>query len=101
MCRRAAGYHPIPPSRFQTLVVEYPIDGFGDENDLSFRHAAEDFLNNHLGWLGLGHCDGGSTGGNSMEVFCKVVDFDRAKAAVERDHPASRFGQFSRIYCLE
>jgi hypothetical protein len=98
---RAGGYRPIPPSRHQTLVAEYPIDGFGDENDLSFRHAAEDFLDNHLGWLGFGHCDGGSTGGNTMEVFCKVVDYDGAKAALESDLPGSRFGTFSRIYCLQ
>ncbi|MGA7323102.1 MAG: hypothetical protein WBX25_01140 [Rhodomicrobium sp.] len=97
---RLADYRPIPPSRHQTLVVEYQIDGFGDAKDLTFRHAAEDLLDNHLGWLGLGHCDGGSTGGNTMEVFCKVADFDAAKAALERDLSGNRFGQFSRIYHL-
>jgi hypothetical protein len=98
---KAAGFRPIPPSRHQTLVIEYPIEGFGDKSDLQFRHAAEEFLDQLVGWLGLGHCDGGSSGSNSMEVFCIVVDFEIAKEAFQQELQGSRFANFSRIYRMK
>jgi hypothetical protein len=82
---RAENYRPIAPSRHRRLVVELPIEDFGDAADIVLRHTLEDFLNNRLGWLGLGHCDGGSMGSGTMEVFCFVVDMAVAREAVARE----------------
>jgi hypothetical protein len=76
---KAAGFKSIAPSRHTMIMIECPINGFGNQRDLECRGKLEDELDNLLGWLGLGHCDGGSTGSDSMEVFCMVVD---AKAAI-------------------
>jgi predicted DNA-binding WGR domain protein len=95
---RARGFRQIPPSRHATLVVEYSVDGLGSADDLERRHAIENFLNEQTGWLGLGHCDGGSSGSGTMEVFCIVVDFEVAKVSLARELSRSPFGGFRRIY---
>jgi hypothetical protein len=95
---KANGFRALPQSRHAMLTVEYPIDGFGHDSDLSRRHEIEGFLDQQTGWMGLGHCDGGSTGAGTMEVFCAVVDFDIAKAALERELSASPHGNYQRIY---
>jgi len=79
---RQAGFSSLPPSRHRQLVIELPVDGFGTARDIDTRHKLEDHFNNRLGWLGLGHVDGGSTGSGSMEIFCIVPDFDIARTAV-------------------
>ncbi len=79
---RQAGFSSLARSKHRQLVVEIPIDGFGTEDDLDARHKIEDYLNRGLGWMGLGHVDGGSTGSGSMEVFCIVPDIKVAKEAV-------------------
>jgi predicted DNA-binding WGR domain protein len=94
----ARGYRALPLSRHEALAVEYPIGGFGNQDDLQQRHAIEDFLNEATGWLGLGRCDGGSTGSGSMEIFCLVVDFELAAAALARELATSPFAGYSRIY---
>jgi len=98
---RAFGFRSIPPSRHITLVVEYKVDGFGDDSDLGRRHDLEGYLNERTGWLGLGYCDGGSSGSGTMEVFCVVVNFDLAKGALEKDLMGSPFAGFNRIYRME
>lgn len=95
---RAKGFRPIPRSRHATLVIEYSTEGFGDTDDLQSRHEIEDFLDQQIGWLGLGHCDGGSTGPRTMEIFCIVVDFEIAKIALSRALSRSSFAEYQRIY---
>jgi hypothetical protein len=95
---RAAGFRPIPHSRHATLVVEIAIEGMGDHIDLSRRHALEEFLNQQTGWLGLGHCDGGSSGSGSMEAFCIAVDFAISKTALRAALLNSPFSDFTRMY---
>ena len=80
--------------------MEYAINGFGDGCDIDRRHQLEDHLNELTGWLGLGYCDGGSTGSGTMEVFCQVVDFALAKEALERELKGSQYDGYTRIYRL-
>jgi hypothetical protein len=81
---RSEGFNPISKSRHITIIVERQIDGLGAGSDLNVRHKLEDDLDQLLGWLGLGHCDGGATGSGSMEVFCMVVDAKIAIPAVNQ-----------------
>jgi hypothetical protein len=95
---RDLGFRPIAVSRPTMLVIEYVID----ERDLlgsnKRRHAIEEFLNQQTGWLGLGHCDGGSIGSGLAEVFCRVVDFAVAKDVLARALAGSPYSDFRRIY---
>lgn len=91
---RRDGFRGIPASRLVTLVVSRAVIGQGSVADLDQRHALETFLDERTGWLGLGHCDGGSIGGGSMESFCYVVDYEIARAALAPELMASGFGAF-------
>lgn len=80
------------------LMVEYSIDNMGSEADLDKRHRLENFLNEKLGWTGLGACDGGSIGSGTMEVCNFVVDFEIAKRVIEESLLGTEFADYSRIY---
>ncbi|MDI7776055.1 hypothetical protein [Asticcacaulis sp. EMRT-3] len=73
-------------------------DHFANTDEVDMRHALEVFLDDWTGRLGLGHCDGGSSGQGTMEVCCFVVDFDLAKAALEPILADSEFRTYRRIY---
>lgn len=95
---RAIGYRPIPQGKMKMLIVEYPISGFGSPRDLERRHSLENYFNELVGWLGLGHLDGGSTGSGTMEVALVVVDFEIARTAIQSATKDVDAGRFSRIY---
>lgn len=92
------GFSPIDLDDHSVLLIEFPIDGFGTQADIQKRYALQDRMDQTLGWMGLGHCDGGSTGSGTMEVCCYVVDFDVAKRVIEKDLRGTEFGDYSRIY---
>lgn len=96
--RKSEGFDEIDSDNEFTLLVEYPIDGFGTEQDLEKRYRLEERLNEALGWTGLGKCDGGSTGSGTMEVCAFVVDFEIAKSIIEKDLADTEFADYSRIY---
>jgi len=92
---KSDGFRNIPQSRLATLIVECLITGFGSTDEIDRRHALEDFLDEQLGWLGLGHCDGGARGSGSMEVFCFVVDHAIAREALAPILSSSPFSDFT------
>ena len=95
---RARGFEEIDSDDHRRLIVEYLVDGMGGSGDLDKRHRLEEKLNELLGWTGLGDCDGGSIGSDTMEVCCFVVDFPIAKAVVARALAGSEYGDYKRIY---
>jgi predicted DNA-binding WGR domain protein len=95
---RTKGYRPIPNSRMKMLIVEYVLDSWGSLEDLDRRHELQESFNALVGWLGLGHLDGGSIGSGSMEISLMVVDYAIAKAAIERATKGTEMAGFNRIY---
>lgn len=94
---RAEGYAEVDRADEWILEVVYRVDGFGTKADLEKRHALQDRLDETLGWTGLGHVDGGSTGSGTMEVACFFVEPDVAKKVIEEDLRGTEFGDFSEI----
>ena len=94
----ADGYEQVDIDEHAILLIEFVIDGMGTTEDLNKRTRLEERMNNTLGWTGLGHCDGGSTGSDTMEVCCFVIDFDIAKSVIEQDLKNTEFADYSRIY---
>ncbi|HEY6095732.1 MAG TPA: hypothetical protein VIU93_12345 [Gallionellaceae bacterium] len=92
------GYRPIDDEDHATLLIEFAVDGMGTKEDAEKRHRLEDRMNETLGWTGLGACDGGSIGSGTMEVCNYVVDFDLAKAVIERDLADTEFSNYTRIF---
>jgi hypothetical protein len=95
------GFAPIDQDEMSIVLVEYVVDGFGSKSDIEKRHELEDLLDELLGWTGLGHCDGGSTGSGTMEACCIVVDADVAIRLLEAELRSTKFGDFSRVYAEE
>jgi hypothetical protein len=91
------GFHPVDEEDHHTLLIEYAVDGIGTEQDVEKRHRLEERMNETLGWTGLGMCDGGSIGSGSMEVCSYVVDFEVAKAVIEKDLAGTEFANYARI----
>lgn len=94
----ANGFRPIEQEEHATLVIEYLVDGMGAQEDIEKRHRLEALMNETLGWTGLGACDGGSIGSGSMEVCNFVVDFDVAKAVIEKELVGTEFSNYTRIF---
>lgn len=94
---RQNGFQEIDPESEKALIIEYPVKGTGSPADLNKRNRLEDHLNETLGWTGLGLCDGGSMGSGTMEVFCFVVDFERAKSVIEESLKGTEFSDYTRI----
>ena len=95
------GYTEFDEDNFAFLELEYIIDGFGTDEDLDKRHKLEEKMDEVLGWAGLGHTNGGSSGQGSMEVGCIVVDFDIAKRVIENSLTNTDFSNYSRIFKMD
>jgi len=63
------GYQEVDIEDHYTLLIEYLVDGMGTPEDVEKQTRLEDRMNEFLGWNGLGHCDGGSIGSGTMEVW--------------------------------
>jgi hypothetical protein len=98
---RATGFTELAEDALQLLVIEYRIQGGGTAADLKKRHALEDRLNEVLGWVGLGQCEGGNAGYGTMEICCLVVDFELARSVIQADLAESQFEDYSRIFLQE
>jgi len=92
------GYHQIDIDDHITLLIEYDLTRLDPIEALKKRHRLEDRMNQTLGWIGLGNCDGGSIGSGTMEVCCLVVDFPIAKDAIIKDLRETEFSDYSRIF---
>lgn len=94
---RALGFSELDEEELRLLSIQYRIQGMGSEADLSKRCALEDRMNEVLGWVGLGQCEGGNTSYGTMEVRCSVVDFDLARSVIKADLAGSIFDDYTRI----
>jgi hypothetical protein len=81
-----------------TLIIEYPVIGMGNENDLKKRYAVQDLVHKLLNETDLGYCDGGNIGSGAMEVCCFVTDYQQAHEVIKGALKNTTFGDYSKIY---
>ena len=93
-----SGFDEIEEEDLFTLLIEFNVEGMGTEEDLEKRTRLQDRMDEVLGWIGLGHCDGGSIGSGTMEVCCFVVDFDIAKKIIAEELKDTEFADYTRIF---
>ena len=72
--REREGYAEIDEDDQQAVFIQYRAETRGDLEDPAKRQAMQDLLDEALGWTGLGHCDGGAIGSETINVCCLVVD---------------------------
>ncbi len=96
---RENGFAELPDTALQTLVIEYE-EAPDDPQQAERRQALEGDLDEFLGWTGLGRCEGSDDSAGTFEVYCRVVDFDIASAAIAAEVENTNYGDFRRIYQL-
>jgi hypothetical protein len=96
---RQNGFAELPDTALQTLVIEYE-ETPDDPQQAERRQALAGDLDEFLGWTGLGCCEGSDDGAGTFEVFCRVVDFDIASAAIAAEFENTEYGNFRRMYQL-
>lgn len=70
---RSDGYGE--PPEHTAVVVQIPtLGGWPTNDEVELRWRIESLLDDALGWLGNGFCDGGDAGSGTMNVFCYVID---------------------------
>lgn len=95
---RALGFAELADSAYQTLIIEYRFGQVWVRDDNDKQGALEDALTEVLGWTGLGSCDGMKSGEDTLEMCCRVLDVDLAKAAIIGALADTEFGDYSRFY---
>lgn len=96
---RSDGFRPIPNSKHTQLIAQFQLTDAPTNTDPdAFRHALEDHMDQVLGGLGLGHCDGGAIGSGTLEAFCLVVDIKTALRVLPQHVEGTPFSKaaFSR-----
>jgi hypothetical protein len=81
--RQSEGY--AEREELDVLLIQYRLDSWGSSADLERRHKIEDLMNECLGWTGLGHCDGGDIGSETINICCLVVDPYTAVAPISAE----------------
>ncbi|PHS18367.1 MAG: hypothetical protein COA78_02560 [Blastopirellula sp.] len=92
------GYQEIDLDNHSIIIIEFQIIGMGSEEDIEKLNRLQDRMNETLGWTGLGMCDGGSVGSDSMEACCFVVEVEVARKVIESDLENTEFANYTRIY---
>ncbi len=92
------GFEAIPRRKHYLLMIEYNFPDIENSKITHFRSSLMDRLDELLGWVGVGHCDGGGIEADVMDICCLVVDFDIAKQLIEKDLINSEYSNYTRIY---
>ncbi|WP_270087309.1 hypothetical protein [Sphingobacterium sp. SYP-B4668] len=80
----AEDYAHFPVEKLVSVVVQYPLkSAMGSKRDLWLKEKASEYLNQHLGWYGLGEVDGHDIGNKKLNIFCNVVDEDKAISSIK------------------
>ncbi|NQX38798.1 hypothetical protein HQN84_08050 [Pedobacter steynii] len=81
---KADGYYEIPQDKHAWVVVQFPLKSeLGNKRDLWLKDKVQEYLKNHLGWNGLGDVDGFDMGQKKLNIFCQVVDDERAVSSIK------------------
>ena len=75
------GYRPAGDDEVHTLMIQFALDGWGSDADLSRRHEAERAVSQVLLGQGFGTVDGGDIGSGKMTIWTYVIEPARAAAA--------------------
>lgn len=78
------GYSRLVANQLHRVVVQYPMKSAqGNKRDLWLKDKVQQYLTDHLGWYGLGYVDGFDIGEKRLNIYCTVVNADRAVASIK------------------
>lgn len=78
------GYMNLNDDDLYRLVIQYPLKSeFGNKRDAWLKDKVQEYVQNHLGWYGLGHVDGFDIGNKKLNIFCIVVNEEKAVSSIK------------------
>ncbi len=78
------GYAQIDEDHHHWVVVQFPLKSeLGNKRDLWLKDKVQEYLKDHLGWNGVGDVDGFDMGQKKLNIFCKVVDSEKAVSSIK------------------
>lgn len=81
-----AGFSYLDEDELAEFVIQISYQENEDiEEVLNKRNFIEGLMNECLGWTGNGHCDGGDIGSGTANIFCCVIDIDKACEVIKKE----------------
>lgn len=78
------GYNEFPEEELVDIIIQFPLKSEqGNKRDKWLGEKCTEYLQDHLGWRGLGYCEGSDIGNKRLNIFCIVVDEDRAVSSIK------------------
>jgi len=89
---RELAYTDFKDEDLTYLVLQFAMKSLkGNKRDYWLKDKVTEYLNNELGWRGLGHVDGFDMGEQisfkgkyALNIFCEVYDEEKGIAAIKR-----------------
>lgn len=66
------GYFQVEDDQLNELIIQFKE--YESAEDLAFREAIQNIINQNLGWTGNGHSTDADIGNGTMNIFVNVVD---------------------------
>ncbi|MDR0230001.1 MAG: hypothetical protein LBI72_13220 [Flavobacteriaceae bacterium] len=77
-------YALVPREEMYQVVIQFPLaSALGNKRDKWLQEKIEEYLNEYLGWRGVGHVDGFDIGRFKLNIFCKVVEPTKAVSCIK------------------
>lgn len=78
------GYVVMPEEQLCTIVVQFPLKSKeGNKRDKWLKDKVSEYLKEHLGWRGIGVVDSAGIDNGKLNIYCMVVDEERAVSAIK------------------
>jgi len=74
--KKKSGYRQLVQSELYKVVLQYKIEGNGNNKDLNKAKKIQGLMNEELGWTGLGYCDGYDIGSGTINIYSFVVNVE-------------------------
>ena len=78
------GYKAISEEELCTIVVQFILKSKnGNKRDNWLKDKASEYLDSHLAWRGIGVVDSSGIDNGKLNIYCVVVDEERAVSAIK------------------
>ncbi len=92
------GFREIPIEKHKTLILEFNLKKFGIGSYVDKMEKLIYLIDEALSWTGIGNYNRNSIGSGTLELFCDVVDFKKAKEVIEYNLKKTKFSNYSKIH---
>ena len=78
------GYATLPDNQLYVIVVQFLLKSKdGNKRDKWLKDKVSEYLKEHLGWRGIGVVESFGIDNDKLNIYCIVVDEERAVSAIK------------------